>query len=76
MLVVMAGEGSAQTGIDMAEDAADGGAQVVAGAGLHGGLEALLADLPLPRQPLLPLILAVHLRAAFLLRRTLLHVVK
>ena len=55
------------TCVDVAQDAADWGAQVVLGAGLHGRLEARLAELLLPRQALLALLLAVRraaLRAA------------
>jgi hypothetical protein len=57
-----------ETCIDVAEDAADGGAEIVLRAGLERGLEAGLPHLALPRQALLPLLLAVHLRAALLLR--------
>lgn len=55
------------TCVDVAQDAADWGAQVVLGAGLHGRLEARLTELLLPRQALLALLLAVRraaLRAA------------
>ena len=57
--------------VHVAQDAADGRAQVVPGAGLHGGLEARLAHLLLPRQALLALLLAVH-RAALIAAAVLL----
>ena len=62
---VPASSGMAISGtcVDMAQDAADWGAQVVLGAGLHGRLEARLAELLLPCQALLALFLAVN-RAA------------
>lgn len=59
------------TCVDVAQDAADGGAQVVLGTGLHGCLEARLADHLLPRQALLALVLAVR-RAAFIAAAVLL----